>query len=310
MRERKTFGQRSRVHKNDSPNKKFFLVCEGEKTEFIYFDRIKANSSQLNISPLIEIIPVVRSYSEKGFSNPKKIMDCFKKNIDEQETGIFSYETILCNIMDYLHENNLFSKTEIKKLEVWDILKNTIESKGLEMTDRTGDIGIIYSCFNEVLRSLNLGDVLENIEEIMDNSKISYEKDFDKICFIVDRDEKSFKEDQYDEVLKICDENNYSLYVTNPCFEFWLLMHYDDVMRIDREKIRRNEAISKRRRFLDNELSSLLNGYNKSKYRADEIVLKVDVAIKNEKNFCEDITTLKNEIGSNIGLLIEELRRK
>lgn len=34
----------------------------------------------------------------------------------------------------------------------------------------------------------------------------------------------------------------------------------------------------------------------------------IDIAIKNEKEFCEDIQRLKDSIGSNIGILIEDMR--
>ena len=34
---------------------------------------------------------------------------------------------------------------------------------------------------------------------------------------------------------------------------------------------------------------------------------RVEFAVRNEKKFCEDIEHLESEVGSNIGLLIEEL---
>lgn len=40
------------------------------------------------------------------------------------------------------------------------------------------------------------------------------------------------------------------------------------------------------------------------------MVLNIDTAIKNEKNFCEKVEELKNSVGCNIGLLIEKMREK
>ena len=33
---------------------------------------------------------------------------------------------------------------------------------------------------------------------------------------------------------------NYGIYITNPCFEFWLLMHFDDVKELDPELLLEN----------------------------------------------------------------------
>ncbi len=38
--------------------------------------------------------------------------------------------------------------------------------------------------------------------------------------------------EQYDYVLEQCNIRKYGFYITNPCFEFWLLMHFDDVNRL------------------------------------------------------------------------------
>lgn len=55
-------------------------------------------------------------------------------------------------------------------------------------------------------------------------------------------------------------------------------------------------------------MSERLPGYSKVKYSADEIALKVDIAIENEEKFCEDIGKLKDKVGSNVGFLIKTLR--
>ena len=50
-------------------------------------------------------------------------------------------------------------------------------------------------------------------------------------------------------------------------------------------------------------------GYRKSSYCAERFVKNIDIAIENEKKFCEDINELEHTVGSNIGVLIEEMRR-
>ena len=61
----------------------------------IYFDAVNELRNEVKINPLIELVPVVRSYSENGWSNPKKIVNRVIQNIKENESGRISYETIL-----------------------------------------------------------------------------------------------------------------------------------------------------------------------------------------------------------------------
>lgn len=72
MRERKRFAERTRVLVSDEVRQKYFLVYEGENTELVYFDAITELREDLKLNPLIELVPIVRSYNEEGWSNPKK----------------------------------------------------------------------------------------------------------------------------------------------------------------------------------------------------------------------------------------------
>lgn len=69
-----------------------------------------------------------------------------------------------------------------------------------------------------------------------------------------------------------------------------------------------NPFVTYERRYSEQELRKRIPGYNKSKYDARKLIKSVDVAINNEKEFCESIDELKYVIGSNIGLLIYEMR--
>ena len=77
------------------PLRKYFLVYEGSETEAIYFDAISSMREDVGISPLIELIPIIRSYSENGWSNPKKILDRIIENLEESRTNQISYESCI-----------------------------------------------------------------------------------------------------------------------------------------------------------------------------------------------------------------------
>lgn len=72
MRESRTFAERTRVLNSDEVIRKYFLVFEGSDTEVIYFDAVRSLREEIGINPLIELVPMVRSFSEEGWSNPKK----------------------------------------------------------------------------------------------------------------------------------------------------------------------------------------------------------------------------------------------
>ena len=85
MRERKQFAERTRVLVSDEVRQKYFLVYEGEDTELIYFDAITELRENLKLNPLIELVPIVRSYNEAGWSNPKKMVDRIIQNLKERD---------------------------------------------------------------------------------------------------------------------------------------------------------------------------------------------------------------------------------
>lgn len=52
--------------------KEVFLVYEGASTEEIYFNALDNSGVYTDKNPLIELVPLIRSYSEDGWSNPKR----------------------------------------------------------------------------------------------------------------------------------------------------------------------------------------------------------------------------------------------
>ena len=114
---------------------------------------------------------------------------------------------------------------------------------------------------------------------------------------------------QYKYVLDKCNKMGFQFCVINPCFEFWLLLHFDEVFELDEEKLLNNSKVTAKRRYAENELRKIWPGYNKSSYHSEKLVKNIDKAIENEKKFCEDIEKLENSVGSNIGRLIQKMRQ-
>lgn len=88
-----------------------------------------------------------------------------------------------------------------------------------------------------------------------------------------------------------------------------MLLHFSDVTQLDKEKLLLNQSVTSKYVYTEYELRKHIKGFKKSKYDTSAFVRNIDTAIKNEKNFCEDLKTLKNCVGSNIGILINEMRK-
>ena len=314
MRERKNFAERTRISKEDRTRKKYFLVFEGNRTEGIYFNAINELKDKIGINPLIEIISIERTYTEEGWSHPKKILEQLLKDLKEIENGELSYKTLIDKIMWIIIEDEKFSSKILKEIspeEIIEDIKNEIESLDNIVENIEEDceffLNMIIKKF--FLTIEEIPNILETVLKNIENEQITYSEDIDKMCLIVDRDKKSFKEEQYNYVKEECKRKNFKFYVTNPCFEFWLLLHFDEVHSINREKLLENKRASSKVRYVESELKKYFP-YNKNKYNAELLIEKIDLAIENEKRFCEDIEELKDKLGSNIGLLIKELKEK
>lgn len=314
MRESRRFAERTSVFSSDATVRKYFLVYEGSDTEVLYFNAVDSMREDIEINPLIELVPIIRSYSEEGWSNPKKILDRIIENLEESKTKCISYETLLNCIMDYFYENKIITTSRVQAKSIWKTMSRFCELN-LHKT-LSADVEDIENACNLICKELQkeyeLEHVVSDIPNIIKEGGLTYAEGFDKICLIVDRDRESFvstpENNQYAYVVDRCKEKDFELYVTNPCFEFWLLLHFDKVFELDKDKLLENPKVTARRRYAEQELRRIWPGYTKSSYRAEELVKDINRAIKNEKEFCEDVVLLENTVGSNLGKLIENMR--
>lgn len=218
MRINREYGQRSETNSIE-PKNKYFIACEGKKTEYKYFSGITKFRNELGINPLIEIVPI--EHEKNTSSNPYYLYEDAKKTLGEYD--------------------------------------NYFPDKG--------------DCF----------------------------------CIIVDRDKHSFTEEQYDALLQKEEEKEVQLYVSNPCFEFWLLLHFSDCKQYNGDELLENHKVTPKRSFAVSLLQKTLNGsYSKQKLGFEKNYKdNVKTAIKNAQLYSVDVRELKNNLGTNVGVLIE-----
>lgn len=144
-----------------------------------------------------------------------------------------------------------------------------------------------------------------------------YDRDIDQVCVIFDRDYKDL-ELCLDEIFDLCAKHGVKIVMSNPNFELWLLMHFPNIEKFDREEIRANKKnlrhqiakdSSKNKKFLEIQVAKKANGYTKGgKIKFETFLPLIDQAIYQAKLFCNEPKQLIDEIGTSVGKLIEEIR--
>lgn len=315
MRESRTFGKRKREGlPQREVNIKYILLTEGTETEPQYFEAVDENKKKLGIPPIIKILPLMRSYGEKGWSNPKKILDRLLLNLEESASNKISYSTLLNAMIDCLYYSEYLSKHKELIPEISNLL-DRIYRNVLKVSpdDFVEDIEATATKVTEFLakekpRICEL--IIKNIGITLNEQSIPYAPEIDKICLVVDRDPMSFTSSQFDYVKNTCATNNVQFYISNPGFELWLLMHSCNFAMMKDDLAAKFSTMAPPV-FLDH-IESLLkqefDGYNKSKIKTQTFMQAIDAAVANEKLFTENIDELKSGMGSNVGVLIQEMR--
>lgn len=100
--------------------------------------------------------------------------------------------------------------------------------------------------------------------------------------------------------------------LSNPNFEFWLLLHLAHLENYTEQQLNdflHNKRANSSKSMLETELSTLLNGYNKSKYPVDRILISIENAIKQAKFLDKDPEArwIEDQLGSRVYRLVERI---
>ena len=309
MRIPKKYGERT-LHFSEVQEEKikYIFIYEGQETEVQYFQGVIDNRIELGVNDLIDLQPVLRGVLQITNSYPLKILNYIEQHLEHYHT----VQVIVNKIVDYCAENLEIDDKSIYNIKTLykDVLDYICNKYGLQEEsefeldkEKLDDLG-------KYLEGIEI-DILEqidNIQKYIDSQEIVYNKDIDKIFLIIDRDKGNVKDGQYDLIREKCNEKNIQLYVSNPTFEFWLLLHSEKVLELNRDTMLQNKRQGKKR-YLEKELSDIFGGYKKDHIKFERFLPYIDLAIEQEKNFSEEINELKDNLGSNVGVLLSELKK-
>ena len=264
-----------------TPRKIYFISVEGVATEVEYLQGLSDYRTELSINALVNI-EVLRRKTKDGYSAPEQVIELLEEYLSLREAG-----------------NNIFSDIpdEIKNNFSPDFIQLYIETPGsISPKERNR--------FELALRKTGY--------DLAYRKYLSkYTSNFDEFCILIDRDAGSHSSEDMDFILQYCKEKKYRCFITNPCFEFWLLLHFSDVYEEYSDQldlIRENKKVSNAHTFVSNELSVKAHHGKKGIAFKEKYLPHIEEAIIRASKFASDNEALITDIGCNIWILIKEMQ--
>lgn len=128
----------------------------------------------------------------------------------------------------------------------------------------------------------------------------------DELWMIIDKDSWN----NIPEIIELCKaEGNMFVAGSNPCFEFWLLLHiknYDEITEEERIELLNNSKINSKKRYIDKYLADILDGYNKNNPRPKRFLPHIKFAIQQAEILDAD----KKDFPSNLGSHVYKIAKK
>lgn len=265
------------------PKRIVFLSVEGNRTEKDYFELVNRFKNELNIQSVIHI-EVLSRWSKDTQSDPRHVFALLQEVRRLHKHGILAEEL-------YEDLGHTYTKDFIEKY----FREESLPSKEKVQFERALEAARIDYAYQKFL------------------SDYRGEDGRDVFAIIIDRDKGSHTAEEMIAVFKMCEKEGVQCFVTNPCFEFWLLLHVSDVRKefaTNLDKLLANEKVSSAHTYVSAELSKRAKHkktISESVFR--EFYLKnIDIASERCQDFSQDKYALLDELGSNVPKLFEILR--
>ncbi|MFA7109139.1 MAG: RloB domain-containing protein [Sphaerochaetaceae bacterium] len=256
------------------PKSIIWLSVEGKETEINYFNLLEKYKIEIGINSNIRIETIKRIDTN---SDPYSVLELLEECVETRKT------TLLDNICDL---SNLVKTLGIGKI------KQYLDNKTLLTMEERNKIDV-------ALKTANY-----DIEYQKYIKEAKAEEDI--YCIVVDTEGKNNPlRIVLEKVLNECEKRGYKYFLSNPCFEFFLLLHTYNPKKEYKENKNNfinNPKISNKHTYV----SKLLSKTNHHQKYVSEVIFKkeylpnIQNALKNSKEWANTPEEVKLDVGSNM----------
>ena len=115
------------------------------------------------------------------------------------------------------------------------------------------------------------------------------------------------------EIIQACKTlKNMFVAVSNPCFEFWLLLHIKNIEEYSQDElalILENKKVTNKKNYVDIKISEILGSYNKTNPKPEQFLPTINLAINQAKKLDDLEEDYPSKLGSHIYKLIEKISK-
>ena len=272
-------GNRFERPETQSIKRVVFLSVEGEVTERRYFEFVRESRETLGIKSVVEIHVLRRGDSS---SSPEKVVELLENYLEVRNNNDFLAE------VDKLELKHYDKEFIHKYLEAPDTI-DVKEKRQFEGFLKEEQLDLTYLLFLNKFKGSDNG---EN----------------DVFGIVIDRDAGNHRPENMARIFDECDEKGYRCFLTNPRFEFWLLLHVADVKSEYPDEL--EKMLDFNDETVDKHLLEKTGGGKKIQRKTFDTYFlpNIDTAIERANGLCTSRNKLLDQLGSTLGELFELLR--
>ena len=272
-------GNRFERPETQSIKRVVFISVEGEVTERRYFEFVRESRETLGIKSVVEIHVLRRGDSS---SSPEKVVELLENYLEVRNNNDFLAE------VDKLELKHYDKEFIHKYLEAPDTI-DVKEKRQFEGFLKEEQLDLTYLLFLNKFKGSDNG---EN----------------DVFGIVIDRDAGNHSPENMARIFDECDEKGYRCFLTNPRFEFWLLLHVADVKSEYPDEL--EKMLDFNDETVDKHLLEKTGGGKKIQRKIFDTYFlpNIDTAIERANGLCTSRNELLDQLGSTLGELFELLR--
>lgn len=273
--------ERPEKENQTEPRRVIFLSVEGDNTERDYFSHLQQYLQRNKKAPLIHI-EVLRHRRGEGFTAPEYVLELLNEYIGIRESGVLPKNLPEAFTKKYPQD---IIKTFINNPERLEPLKKSV--------------------LEEDLLKLGIDIDYRRYLETFNGPK-------DTFAIVIDRDKNCHTKKEIETCLNECKKNKFTCYITNPCFEFWLLLHLCNVNKIYADRLNLlldNAKVSDEHTYTSKEVSNIAHHKKKITYGKFETYYakNIPLAMARSCDFETDSQKIIDKLGTNLSQLFKDI---